>query len=257
MKKWLIASACLMAAGMIVFAVCFWAAGFDFANWGTQDMVTNTYITEESFSHIQINTMTANVILAPSEDGQVKVVCREDSKLPHSVAVEEDTLVISCKDNRKWYDHIGLNWEMTTVTVYLPAGEYGELLVKNSTGDVKVAKDLAFQKAEVSVTTGNVFWNGAVGSKLHITGTTGCIHVQDVVCDEMQIKSSTGDVKLSRVDALKIEIKTTTGSVTGTLLSDKIFTAKSTTGKVSVPPSAGEGECKVTVTTGNIQITIE
>jgi len=43
----------------------------------------------------------------------------------------------------------------------------------------------------------------------------------------------------------------------GTILSDKIFIASSDTGNVFVPDTTSGGKCKITVSTGNINIKIK
>ena len=57
-------------------------------------------------------------------------------KVKHSVAVKENCLVIDVDDTRKWYEYIGINFGIPKITVYLPKGKYGALLVKTSTSDV-------------------------------------------------------------------------------------------------------------------------
>lgn len=256
MKKWLIVAACLMAVGMIVFTICLWMAGFDFAKLGTQKMVTNTHITEETFSNIRLDAITADITFAASDHGGVKVVCYEDEKIPCSVYVEGDSLVITCRDNRKWYDYIAINWETTTVTVYLPAGEYGDLQINCTTGDVTMPQDFHFVKANVKVTTGDVLWKANVDESLTIHGTTGDTTLAGMTCGTLDIEASTGDVTLDHVDAAKLDIKVTTGDVEGTLLSSKIFQVKVTTGNVDVPHTTEGGTCRVKTTTGDVKLEI-
>ena len=256
MKKWLIVAGCLIVVGLMIGTVAMALVGFDFAKLGMIEMVTNTYTVEESFTNISLDAITADITFAASEEG-VKVVCHENEKVPFSAYVEGDVLVISCKDNRKWYDHIGFIWEKSTVTVYLPAGEYGDLQVDCTTGDVKLPAGFAFQSAEVSVTTGDAQLEGFACQKLRVKSTTGNVTLTDVQATEaMNLTVSTGDVKLNRVDSRELQVKTTTGNVTGTLLSEKVFDVKATTGDVTVPQSTTGGLCRVTTTTGDIYLKI-
>lgn len=277
MKKWLIVAGILVVAGLLIGAVGLALFGFDFSGLGTREMVTNTYTIEESFENISVDAITADIRFAPSEDGGVKVVCYEDKKVPFSAHVEGDTLVIACKDNRKWHDHIGILWETETVTVYLPAGEYGELQVNCTTGDVTVAEAFSFEKAAVDVTTGDVRWKAGVSQSLSVKSTTGDMVLDNVQCGALAVKTttgdvtltdtlaaetinvqvSTGDIKLKRVDGEELEIKATTGDVTGTILSEKVFITDVTTGDVRVPNTTSGGKCRIETTTGDIDITIE
>ena len=256
MKRWLVVAGILVVAGLIISTVCLTVVGFDFSKLGTSVMVTNTYTTEEAFTNIRLDAITADIIFVPSEDGGVKVVCYENEKIPYSVYVEGDSLVITCKDNRKWYDHIGFNWETNTVTVYLPAGEYGDLQLKCTTGDVTMPQDFHFAKANVKVTTGDVLWKANVDENLTIHSTTGDTTLAGMTCGTLDVKATTGDVTLDHMDAAKLDIKVTTGDVEGTLLSSKKFEVKVTTGKVDVPKTTEGGTCRVKATTGNVKLKI-
>lgn len=277
MKKWLIIAGCLMAAGLILLTVALSIAGFDFTRLGTQNMVTNTYTPKEAFTNIRVDALTADIIFRPTQDGQLKVVCQEDVKIPHSVYVENDTLVISARDNRKWYDHIGFLWEKQTVTVYLPETVYGDLQLECTTGKVRMPEKFTFQNAALDLTTGDTSWKAAVTQSLSVKTTTGSCAIENVRCNALKVKTSTGavtltdvqaaetmditvstgHVKLSRADAGQITIKATTGDVSGTILSEKVFDAKATTGNVTVPATTTGGICRVTTTTGNIHLEIE
>ena len=72
----------------------------------------------------------------------------------------------------------------------------------------------------------------------------------------MNIDTDTGDVKLDACDANSIDIETDTGDVMGSLLTPKIFDTDTNTGRVSVPQSSEGGLCKITTSTGDIEISV-
>ena len=87
---------------------------------------------------------------------------------------------------------------------------------------------------------------------------TGDMILKNVVAEAaFDIETSTGDVKLEKCDAAKMTVKTSTGSVKGSLLTDKMFDVKTSTGKITVPESQGENKCRITTSTGDVNITIE
>ena len=282
-KSTLILAACLMAAGLAIGMAGLGMAGFDFKELSTSQMETNTYVVEENFSNINLGSDTAKVTFLPATDGKVTVVCYEKTKVKHTVQVEGDTLSINNKDNRKWYDHIGIHFETPKVTVYLPAGEYGDLQIRNSTGDVTVPEQFSFQNAKVALSTGKTLWRAHVVRELDIRCSTGNVTVEDVRCGALNVKVSTGDitlrrtaalgtlklkattgdVKLEQVDGGQIDIETTTGDVTGTLCTDKVFNTKTATGKITtpdgkeiVPGQKPSNQCTVSTTTGDIPLEI-
>ena len=285
MKVWMIIAICFIVAGLVICTIALISLGFDFGNLSTQAMETNTYAPDGDFSNILVDVRTADITFKLSTDGRTKVVCYEDAEMKHKVEISDGALLITNKDNGKWYKHIGIFTEETAVTVYLPAELfYDELNLYCTTGDITVAKDIRFLKANVETTTGDIEWNANTAGKLQIKCTTGDITVSNVHCgsldvqgttgdvelknteaeDQLNVKVTTGDVELDRVDAAELNIKATTGDVTGTLVSDKIFDTKAATGMIVTP--AGDvikdttkplGKCTVETTTGDIKIEIE
>ena len=228
----------LSVVGFLVCAAGLFLMDFDFSKLNTQPIVTNTHEVTEDFAHISIQTNTADVVFAVSEDDNCHVVCNETEKLTHSVRVEGDTLVIQREDHRKWYDHIGISIGEYSVTVYLPRFEYANISIETDTGDVSVGNVNVTENVSIETDTGDVLLRAIeVGNKLTVV-------------------TDTGDVTLDRTDAASMAITTDTGDVTGTLLSEKIFFATSDTGKVQVPKSVNGGECEITTDTGDIIIII-
>lgn len=276
MKKWLIIAVCLMVVGLAVSLTALGLAGFDFMKLGTQNMKTKVYEPKERFWSIQMDVTTGDIAILPSPDGKVQVVCYEEEKVPFNATVEEDTLVIRQQDQRKWYDHIGLHLQKPSVTVYLPAGQYGDLQIQSTTGDIRVTEDFLFQNADIALTTGDVKWSSPVEMNLSVCCTTGDVEIADITCGMLNIENrtgdvelertqafekltvslTTGDVELNRVDAGTISIIATTGDITCKLLTDKYFVADTTTGDVTVPVSGGGGQCYLKTTTGDIEAEI-
>lgn len=67
-------------------------------------VVTNTYIADDSFTSIDIDISTSDLVFAKTIDSQVKVVCVEREKEVHSVEVKDNTLYVKYVDNRKFYE---------------------------------------------------------------------------------------------------------------------------------------------------------
>lgn len=164
----------------------------------------------------------------------------------------------------------------STGDVRLYSGVQGDMNIQTSTGDIKV-KGSTPRSMTLQVSTGTVQVEDVqCENGLSIQSSTGDVSLRDVTCGdltmksdtgdgklvdviasgEMNIRRSTGDVKLTRCDAAQIDIKTSTGDVTGSLRSGKIFVAHSSTGDVSVPESLEGGKCKITTSTGDIEITV-
>ena len=140
MKIWLIIAIALVVVGAGVFTAALAACGWDFSKLSTVQFETNTYSGTDRITGIRVDTDTADIRFAPSEDGQWKVVCHEAEKMNHTVSVKNGILTIKVVDEREWYDHIGIWIGSETVTIYLPEQEYASLVNRESTGDVEVPK---------------------------------------------------------------------------------------------------------------------
>ena len=274
-KVWLVIAILLIIVGAIIFGGMMTVLKWDFSKLSTEKYQTVSYKTADSFENINIDSRTAKIDFVLSDEN--KVECFESKKISHDVYVQNGTLTITEKDNRKWYDHIGIFFKTPKITVCLTKTQFNSLVVKNTTGDINVAKDFSFTDAEIHLTTGDIkyFAKTEKSLKLHTTTgdikvsgispeqlvatlTTGDITLSNVVASEkLSVKCTTGDVVFEKCDAGEINATTTTGDISGSLLSEKVFITKTSTGKITVPQTLSGGKCELKTTTGDIKIMIE
>ena len=275
-KIWLLIAVSLVVVGGLIIGGAMTVLKWDFSLLSTAKLETNQFEITEAFQGISVLTNTADVEFVPSRDGKTTVVCKEWEKLKHSVRVEDGTLIIESVDTRKWYDHIGIHVGAAKVVVSMPAGEYGALSVKLSTGDVNISGDFGFERVRVGTSTGNIRVEKVTAGALEFTvstgktemqgvrcknlvskGNTGSLTMTDVIAEEaFSIERSTGNVRFDGCDAAEIYVKTGTGDVTGTLLTEKVFFAQTDTGKVDVPKTASGGKCEIETNTGDIKLKV-
>lgn len=278
MKKtslWIYIGLCLIGLGGILFAGAMTLLKWDFTKLSTIHYQTKEHVLEESFTHIAIEADTANITFLPSDNGQTRVVCREQERLTHTVTVQEDTLTITVRDDRKWYDHVGIQFGSTEITLYLPGEVYGKIAVKTSTGRVQLPEDVTVSSVDIQVSTGDIRLSRITCQEdISVKVSTGRVKMEDVTCkrflstgstgsvslknvlaaEKMDIRRSTGNVRFDGCDAGEILVDTDTGDIRGSLLSEKIFTAHTDTGKIQVPKSTVGGVCDMTTDTGDIII---
>ena len=253
-KVWLIMAIVFILLGCIIFGSVLIKLNFDFAKLGTVKYEENAYTITDTVKNISINTNTADIIF--KSGNEFKVVCYEETKANHTVKVKDNELVISFADQRKWYEKIGVGIGTTKITVYLPQEEYEYLTINESTGDIKIPKNLKFQNIYISASTGDVECFSSVSKDLKIKLSTGDIDLEDVLAKTINLTVSTGDIELDRCDAEEIYINTTTGDIEGSLLSEKVFLATTDTGEVNVPKTTSGGKCEITTDTGDIEISL-
>jgi DUF4097 and DUF4098 domain-containing protein YvlB len=216
-KVWLIIAAVLVLIGLVITLVAMIAQDFKMGNFSTSKFETEVHNVTDEFSNILIDTSTADIIFAPSNDGKCRVECYEKENINHLVSVSDGTLTITENDTRKWYEHIEIfSFGSTTVTVYLPNEEYASLTVECSTGDVKIPSDFSFENIDISADTTDVLCSASVSGKLKIKLSTGDAQLDCVGSpEEIDVRVSTGDI---RIDATScsgdIRTRVSTGQTT-------------------------------------------
>lgn len=193
-KIWLVSAALLVLIGCAAFGGVMMGLEWNFTELSTVKYETNDYKISQDYRNISISTDTADIEFVPSKNNECTVVCREEKNAGHSVSVKDGTLEIKLKDARKWYEHIGIGFETTKIKVLIPCGEYGNLSIKSSTGDIKIPNAFAFENIDVVQNTGNVINNSSAYGSIRIKTTTGNITVENISAQELCLAVSTGHV---------------------------------------------------------------
>lgn len=210
-KVWLIIAAFLVVVGLTIFSSVMSAYNWDFTKLSTGKYETNAYEINEEICGISINTDSADIIFAASDDDSCRVVCYEQENIKHSVDIQEGNLIINIVDDRKWYEYIGINFGVPKITVYVPQGKYGKLSVKSSTSDVEIPKDFQFESIDISGSTGNVKNFASALEAIKIKTGTGNIRVENASANSLELSVSTGEIAVSGVTCkgdIKIDVST-------------------------------------------------
>lgn len=271
MKTWLIIAAALLLVGLILFAVVMTANGWDFKKLSTAQYVTNTHYVTDSFESISIRLDTADIDFMPSPDGACKVVCHELDNETHIVAVENGTLTVSLKQDKAWYDYVGLQYGTPKITLYLPNNRYGSVSIFGSTGDVNVAdftfgqcridqstgeirlENLIAESLELDVSTGGIYLKGiACAGDLKATVSTGKMHFRNVTCKNLISTGSTGEYTLKNVVANEgFSVVRTTGDLEMSDCLANNFFIKASTGDVEFERCDAQ-EVHIETSTGDV-----
>ena len=233
-KVWLLIAACLVLVGSLLFVGVMTMLKWDFSKLSTVRYVTNTYTVTDGFTHISVAAdTTADVTFAVSQDDTVSVVCYEREKDTHTVSVDADTLRIDCRDERRWYQPIGIDFHTPKITVYLPADAYGSLTVRTDTGDVSVPADFTFGSVDIAVSTGRVTCSASTEQKMKIKTSTGDIRVSHVSVGSLDLTVSTGHISVSSVTCDgDIRVGVSTGKTDLSQITCRNLTSDGSTGDV-------------------------
>lgn len=253
-KIWLVIAASLVFVGLIMFAAVMSEYKWDFSKLSTGKYETNTYEISEEFSNLSMNTDTADIIFALSDDGKCRVECYEEEKAKHSVAVQENTLVIKMIDEKSWYDYIGINFGSPKITVYLPKAEYTSLFINGSTGDIEIPKNFKFEGVDISLSTGDVNFFVSASKLIKIKASTGNICVENTSAGTLDLSASTGRITVSNVicggDA---NINVSTGRTNLNNIECKNLTSSGDTGDISLNNVIAAEKFSIKRSTGDVR----
>lgn len=253
-KIWLVIAASLVFVGLIMFAAVMSEYKWDFSKLSTGKYETNTYEISEEFSNLSMNTDTADIIFALSDDGKCRVECYEEEKAKHSVAVQENTLVIKMIDEKSWYDYIGINFGSPKITVYLPKAEYTSLFINGSTGDIEIPKNFKFEGVDISLSTGDVNFFASASKLIIIKTSTGNICVENTSAGTLDLSASTGTITVSNVicggDA---NINVSTGRTNLNNIECKNLTSSGDTGNISLNNVIAAEKFSIKRNTGDVR----
>lgn len=254
-KIWLIVGVLLIILGLGFFAAAMSANQWDFTRLSTAELETNTHRISETFHSISMETDTADIRFIPSEDGACRVVCTESEKTPHVVAVTDGVLTITVTDNREWYDYIGINIGDTKITVYLPAGEYASLNIRESTGDVEIPRDFSFSRMEINASTGDVDNAASASGEMKIKTSTGDIRVESVTAEMVDLFVSTGRITVASVTCQnEFKLHVSTGKIELTDVKCGTLSSTGNTGDISLRNAVASGKFSVERSTGDIRL---
>lgn len=251
---WLIVAASLVVGGCLIIGGVMVASRWDFKNLSTIKYETNEHQIKEDYKNISVFTDTTDIVFVPSESTETKVVCYEGRKEKHSVRVVDGTLVIERINTKKWYDYIGIGFGSPKITVYMPAEEYGALLVKSSTGDTEIAKDFKFASIDVSESTGNVKSAASVSGEVKIKTSTGYITLENMSAGSIDLSVSTGNVVASGIAcAGSIEIEVSTGKTYLTDVTCKTLESEGDTGDITLKNVVAGERFSIERSTGDVK----
>ncbi len=252
MKVWLIVAACLVIAGLILFAVVMTANSWDFTKLSTSKYETHTYCITDDFSDISIKTKTADITFVYSDDGQTKIICFEPENSTHSVKTEGGALNIELAENKKWYEYIGINFNTSTITVCLPFEKYGSLKIESSTGNTKIPDNFEFQSIDICASTGNVTCLSNSSEDVRIKLTTGDIFIDCISAKDIVLVTSTGKTDVSSVECRKIDTTVSTGKTNLSNIRCESLSSCGNTGDMSLISVVASGNFSIERSTGDI-----
>lgn len=250
----LVVAGALVLLGVGLFTGAMMSADWDFSNISGNELVTNTYEITVPFSNVRIESNTADITFVPSDDGTSRVECIDVEYYDYRVNVENGTLRIEVIDTRAWYEHISFGLlGPSTITVYLPAGEYGTLTVRDSIGDIEIPSDFSFESLDMQLSTGDVNVLASIKNVARIEANTGNVTLRNLRVGDLAIKASTGKTELEGVTcAGDVSLSCGMGKTFLTYLTCASLTSIGGTGAISLNNVVASGAVYIDRGTGDV-----
>lgn len=197
--------------GLIIFGIVMEKLNWNFTKLSIVRYETNSYKIIDNFIDIEIVSDTSDIEFVPSDNSNSLVVSYEDENMNHSVKVINNKLLIDVVNTKKWYEYIGLNFDSPKITVYMPKGEYGNLLINSSTSDVSIPRDFIFKSIDVSLSTGDVTNYASVFDSVKIKTSTGDMNIENIAANMLDFSTSTGRIDIINVNIfsdIKVDVST-------------------------------------------------
>lgn len=213
-KIWLIVGAVLIVVGLVLFTVVMSLNHWDFSKLSTVKYVTNIHPITQAISDISVKTDVADIIFVLSETEDCEVTCYEEENARHRVWVQDGCLTVQVVNEKKWYEHIGINFGTPKLTVALPQAVYRNLSIEGSTGDTKLPQEFSFERIDISASTGNVTCFASAAEEMKIRLTTGDVRAENLSAGALDFTVSTGHVTASNIRCDGgVSVKVSTGKV--------------------------------------------
>ena len=251
-RVWLIIAACLVLIGGAIFVGGMRLAHWDFASFGSNKLVTNTYVISDSFRSISIEGETEDIAFLRSDDGRCRVMFYESEQQKHTAVVQDGTLKIGVIDTGEWRDHL-FGSGSPTITVLLPAATYDALTIGASTGDVTLPGDFTFGSISIDLSTGSVACSASATGTIDVETGTGSILLSDVSAGAVKLTVSTGRIEVSRVTcagAVSVGVSSGKAFLTGVTCESLVSTGD--TGAITLTDVVASGAMTIERTTGDV-----
>lgn len=278
-KKWLITAGILIILGIIVGIAVFAASGFKFSAFvTTDDRVKKEYeIQRQDAVSLSISTIASDVVLKESDNETVKISCYESDRISYNTSVNDATLKIEEKDNRKWYEFLlpFINIKDTPLVVELPKDGWENVNLSTSSsnidadsfdcsdfsadttsGEIYLSGISAENEIKLDTTSGDIILKNADAKTIHSESTSGDIYLSDIKNAALQVSSTSGEISLSGGSNISsLSADATSGDIDiRSLIADSIG-IDTTSGEIELS-YVDANTYKITSTSGDIDGTI-
>ena len=213
----------------------------------------------DGFENIEIDEVSDDIIIMPSEDGKVIVETWDGDMQYHDVGVEDNTLKITFR-NKGSYITFDLDFmedeEDYKTVIYLPAGEYKDFSINGTSSDVEIPDIYTFEDVSISLVSGDIRDSAYTTGTLNINTTSGEVDDLNINGISADINTVSGNINISSCNVSgSIDIDVTSGDVTLNDVTTSAANINSVSGDITFN-GFESGATNIDTTSGNINATL-
>ena len=236
------AAGAALALGLLILLMILIIAGFDFGKLSSVPAKEQKNYTAGSadLKSIIISDTDNSVRIAEGDGDKIEVVYYENSLEYYEINESNGALSIKARNNKKWYDYVGvLNFQVqnTTLLVMVPKDVLEKLDIKTSNGSVTVESVSPARLLNIYTDNGKI-------AVTNINSQAGIV-----------LTTSNGPLTLENINAAYIKGKTTNGNVKAENIACKTFAGlSSTNAKIDADVIKCGESISLTSTNGRIRV---
>lgn len=227
------AALCAIALGAIIVVVTLAGIGFNWEKLNTEEHYErkSLEVHKDMITDIEIEQIDWDVKIVPTDSKFCTVEFAAGEKMKDAVDVYNGKLTVKQTDERKWSQKIGIyhhSTQDTTLLIYLPAGSYGSISIKSTSGDVSMPRGVLFAEGEegeaitLTTTFGSAVLESASGDMTFLAETREGLSAETISGDltlahamggEVRIKTTSGDLEFVDSTPASLEVTTTSGEL--------------------------------------------
>ena len=207
----LIVAGGLMLGGIGIGAAALASSAFNIENMtAEEERMEETFNITESFKNIRVDADSCDVKYHHATDGKARVDVSVHKGIEYSVGVDNDTLKIDIRDERKITI---FTFTSPKVDVYLPENEYAEFRTEGHSGNVEVENGFLFDTASISLTSGNIRFSSDVKGNLDLNAKSGNVSCEDINASNTRIEATSGNIRVTDLNTTEVFAKNTSGNI--------------------------------------------
>lgn len=237
-----------------------------------------SFYSDEEVQSLHITEIDCHIQILPAEDNRVAVTWTDTPLCSHDVRLEDGRLEITAKNTAKGMSHLfSFDIEQCNLTIYLPAGIYGESHISSVSGDIIIPAEFQFRDLDVETVSGCVSLSCAVEENLDLDTTSGEISLEGIrprsleldsisgevlltdlaVSEFSKLNTVSGDIQLMGFDSPRLICETVSAMVSGTILSPRNIRTDTTSGTIRISDRCAYGtDWQISTVSGDIDISV-